>query len=644
MRAGKALACTEDILNLKDSRAKIFAALENNDLPTAVKHLKHVHSIDKHALEISDDYHQILSKEAEIKSKVQQAFQAAIESSDIEQVMLYCPLLQFLQLQYEARDNLLLFFNEKIFISLDSEHVLANTNATDASTAYLQGLLHIFNTFYIIIQTYLPIVLQGLEECSGDIYFIRNLHKKVELEASRIIKKFIKYRNLNEFVQNLARFPPQSSSSTTATNASMMSAAEIHALMDEVAVVIQYCSKYSKYLKHIAHGAEARVRPSPTTATSSAAPSNPQTVFTYPLDFDKMIDELVSKYYLVGDYYLIKSVALNPSNLDVLYFVLQKCGLRSIATNHIHATLSIHQLIINTISGEVVDSLNSSMGPAVAKILSTVNDYYQKYKKPLIDMNSTAMNASSSNNILSRGLFSLISTSSSSSSSSGGDHHASSSSAAQEDLSMIMEMFNTMEVAASYTERLGKDLFAAGENVFSSSFDQSSPSTTSHAASTATATANTSKGTGKKAKETTSVFHIASDVEKLQACRESFESAKQSLFNLMKQVAEKVTMGLHPIFKDLFYLTADPAHSNLFIQYNLPDQRFEDQSNLVVLPRIIVVPVENILYLLTNNLSEKAKSLLIAFTAEVCCEKLEGFIRQVSSYSSHCSLMISSNN
>ena len=88
-------------------------------------------------------------------------------------------------------------------------------------------------------------------------------------------------------------------------------------------------------------------------------------VFPGPTDFDKMVDELVNQYYMEGEKWLMQSgvktalprqLDAGGSNLrlDECFFVLQKCGLRAVATNQIHATCAIFHVISDLISNDLM--------------------------------------------------------------------------------------------------------------------------------------------------------------------------------------------------------------------------------------------------------------------------------------------------
>ena len=55
MRAQKALACTEDVINLKENKSKMLQAVDRGDLPAAVNFIRQIHDIGIESIEASDD-------------------------------------------------------------------------------------------------------------------------------------------------------------------------------------------------------------------------------------------------------------------------------------------------------------------------------------------------------------------------------------------------------------------------------------------------------------------------------------------------------------------------------------------------------------------------------------------------------------
>ena len=268
MRAQRALEVTEDILSLKDCKFKIMAAIEEQNLAAAVGYLRQVHGIDEVAAKTSDDYEIILEKEQVVKEMVRGAFQQAITESNTNAVMALCPLLQTLGLETEARDNFLEFMEQKVFIAVSAD-ASAVEGATDPSTGYAQALSTVFNSTYLIIQQYLPMVIQGLENSLGDVHFLRRLHKRCETQAGLVLKRYIKWREIRERIEALKGVTPNHSQQTQ----QKVNQAELHMILDEVALLVQYCCRYVRYLKHVCRGAESKVRRREAQSSGQAAGS-----------------------------------------------------------------------------------------------------------------------------------------------------------------------------------------------------------------------------------------------------------------------------------------------------------------------------------------------------------------------------------
>lgn len=227
MRAQKALAVTEDILSLKDCKFKIIAAIEEKNLSAAVKYIRKVHEISEIAARTSEDYEIIVEKEQEVKELVRAEFQSAITESNTNLVMTLCPLLQTLGLEAEARDNFLEFMEQKVFIAISADGTSVE-GATDPSTGYAQALSSVFNSTYLIIQQYLPMVIQGLENSLGDVFFLRRLHVRCETQAGLVLKRYMKWRAVRERMGALHKGDIRG-----------VNTAELHVILEELALLLQ---------------------------------------------------------------------------------------------------------------------------------------------------------------------------------------------------------------------------------------------------------------------------------------------------------------------------------------------------------------------------------------------------------------------
>lgn len=560
IRAQQTLACTEDIINLKDCKSKIIAAIEERNLSAAVGYLRQVHEIDVTAAKSSDDYEIIKEKEQVIKKLVQQEFTSAIASSNIKSVMALCPLLQTLGLESEARDSFLDFVESTVFIAVSAD-ASSVEGATDPATAYAKSLSSVFNSAYIIIQQYLPMVIQGMENSLGDVHFIRRLHKRCEQESGLVLKRYMKFRQIREVMGAIKAAnggAPAAGSKKTTTPA------EMHTIMDELALMIQYCCRYAKYIKHVCKGAESKVRKGNDLrigAVAGAATSVPEVVvvFAGPSEFDKMVDELINKYYMEGEQWLMRlgvqralpRVALpnaapgsaldqDGMQLDECFFLLQKCGLRAVATNNIHAACAVLHLIADLISNDLLTQANSLLSSTVSQVGLVLQDHINKFKRGIASSGDDASNTNSAGTVASRFQTALsLATNFSGSVDVGQEGHGSagggiklqeeggfsitgnpnSSAADPWGVAALTESFNIVELCVRYTERLSKDISSAASVVFATQ-DSTEEGTQ----------APTGKGSGKAGQ-----VHVttgSSELDKIKLCREDFEAAKISFANV----------------------------------------------------------------------------------------------------------------
>jgi hypothetical protein len=501
----QAMACTEDIMNMKECKSKIAAAMEDGDLSLAVSLIRQVHEIDVKAAKTSDDFEIILNKEQELKEMVRREFNAAISDSSIDKVMSLCPLLQTLGLETEARDTFLVFVGETIFINI-SANVATNSEGTvDAATGYAQELSGIFNQAFTYIQKYLPMVIAGMESSQGDVYFIRQLHARVEDQSGVLLKRYMKFRNVKDmatFCRTGAVRPGSSTGVGTAEHKQNWSTADIHCTMDELGLLIQYCSRYSDFMKHLCDGAESKIR---RNKTGSGKVEQKIIVFTGSTGFERMKDELISKYYLVGENWLMgcgvrnalqRSSSHNIKGLDECFFVLQKCALRAIATNDVNAACIVLRSITDLVSSELLTQGTEIMLSAAGKVGAILQDHMSQYKRSILSC-SNGLNDSKSGGIagstsLSSGFQNAMSLATSIGGVSGGARDSLGSGGGSKDdiqfhenggfwfvssscgdddvwgVAASMEAFNVIELCARYTDRLSKDIWTAAYSVFSS--------------------------------------------------------------------------------------------------------------------------------------------------------------------------------
>jgi hypothetical protein len=539
LRAQEALACTEDVLNLKECHLAISSALENGNLALAVSYVRQVHDIDEQAARASDDYGALQQIEAQVRDLVKAQFESAIKNSDLDEVLRLCPHLHVVGLEAAATDMFLEFIETAVFIGIsaaaapvesDNGPGRGGNEATQAAALYAEILSNIFNSAFTICQRYLPVVIQGLERTQGDILFIRRLHSKCEKEVDVVIKKYLSSRNVKGVIASLR-------SSTTPTSQSKSapappSPAEMHAHLDELALLLQYCGSYSRYLKMLCEGAESRVREGPTPT--------PLVVFKGPTPFDALQQELINLFYIEGEQWLIRSAveafvkglsrcasskgSEQMVDIDGAFFVFQRCSQRAIATNNIHAACAILHVLSDHLNTDLLQQFSDSLSAVVAFVGNKMRTIMSRFLKSSAwysgsEEPSDPSSSTGRSGYIPQGLHNALLFASSLSqetpdattdSGSGGE-------GGMWGVEAHLEMLNLLETCIRYTDRLRREIAATGRSIFGDATQAQAPPQHSHISPSAS----------KAASAKPSV--LSDEMNKLQLCIEDFDSCKESL-------------------------------------------------------------------------------------------------------------------
>ena len=202
------------------------------------------------------------------------------------------------------------------FLHLDYFSLSIMLCLNDVVCVFLHGF-YPFILFCPYSPRHLPMVIQGMESSLGDIHFIRKLHAKCEQESGLVLKRYMKFRHIKNTIAMMKTTGTGTGISAIGisgiggtTPKSTILPSEIHTILDELALLIQYCCLYSKYIKQLTDGAENRVRSNNSltnsvysntnnveSATNNVIVTKPIviSVFGGPTDFDKMVDELINR-------------------------------------------------------------------------------------------------------------------------------------------------------------------------------------------------------------------------------------------------------------------------------------------------------------------------------------------------------------
>lgn len=428
MKVESAISVCSNFMNFREYKAKIEDAVAENNLPLAVSCLQKLRGIGQLApdstVDLGEDFKFVAVLEKEVQVLVDQAFRKAMEDQDMKAVLRYCPLLRAVNLEAEARDLFLEFCKSTIFIAISAD-AAENVDATDAATAYAQALTTIFNTTVVIIQQYLPIVIEGMELVHGDIYFLRELHEKCQRESALIMQRYMKFRHVKDMmgperkIDEFAHLPE-------GKNRQQNNVSDTHAVLDEMSLLIQYCTSYLKYIKVIWAGAESKVRGDPDSAVTVPKIQ----VFKGPTKFHNMLDSVLHKYYMDGETQLLQSNVdrvinklsaeiasfqqsgtggsvvdrtargmelkqLFESSMDECFFLLQKCCQRGISTKNTEVSQLIVRNSIDVVDQQITTVINEYLSLANARVYSNVKNNVSKFTGAAIKTESGSGSGSS---------------------------------------------------------------------------------------------------------------------------------------------------------------------------------------------------------------------------------------------------------
>ena len=223
-------------------------------------------------------------------------------------------------------------------------------------------------------------------------------------------------------------------------------------------------------------------------------------------------------------------------HLDECFFLLQKCGLRAVATNNIHAACAVLHLIADLISNDLLTQANALVATSVNQVGLVLQDHINKYKRGIsssTDDPASAANAASVTSRFTTALFSGAAEVGDSGGSAGirlqeegGFSLSGNANSSPDDpwgVASMIETFNTVELCMLYTERLSKDITSAAGVVFAQA-----ESADAH---------DTASPPPVSTKNTPRTPHVAvsggsSELDKIKLCREDFEAAKISFSNV----------------------------------------------------------------------------------------------------------------
>ena len=416
--------------------------------------------------------------------------------------------------------------------------------------------------------------------------------------------RYMKYRKIKDIIAKLQQ--EQATGTTTEDSKDSKkgtpTSSEIHAVLDELALLIQYCCMYARYLTQLCVGAESRERvPSSGKENKEGQSQEQEKILVFPdgkTTFEKMVSELINRYYMEGEQFLMKSSMEKAfedrddteiSGLDECFFVLQRCGHRAVATNNIKGACGVLHMISDLLLSDLLLQVTALLNMAVTKITTTVVDQTKKCLIAQGDASQTVSDGSVDITSVLKGASSLASSITGQQSTGDiADAAEVMNEADKYGLNSSVENFNVVEICSKYTERLRKEVQVASDQVFT----------------------------------------VEEEKDKMKLCLEDFESVKMAYAQVLRTGSEQLVTALQASLRDVisFYLGRNGLMGG--VKLELEDEQFDMQPAVAMLPKALVHPIEQMVDICTSTMSDENKDMIVGLMANACCEKIEQFIYQ----------------
>ena len=314
--------------------------------------------------------------------------------------------------------------------------------------------------------------------------------------------------------------------------------------------------------------------------------------------FEKMVNELINRYYMEGEQHLMKSSMEKAfedrddteiSGLDECFFVLQRCGHRAVATNNINGACGVLHMISDLLLSDLLLQVTALLNMAITKMSVAVTDHTRKGLIAQGDTSQTVSDGSVDITSVLKGATSLASSITGQQTDVDGNNVVVGDEGGMHGLTAYIENFNTVEICSKYTERLRREVQCASDQVFTA---------------------------------------LDEEMDKMKLCLQDFESVKTAYGQVLRTGSEQLVNALQAPLKEVisFYLGRNGLMGG--IKLELDDEHFDLQPAVGMLPKALVTPIEQMIDISTSNMSDGNKDLIVGLMANACCEKIEQFIYQ----------------
>ncbi|KAK9830013.1 hypothetical protein WJX72_009198 [[Myrmecia] bisecta] len=199
---------------------------------------------------------------------------------------------------------------------------------------------------------------------------ILGLQQECDAQGTRIVQRFISYRRLPQTMKEISNVSAAKRMEGSADGMAPVDSRKVEGCLEEMLLVCQRSEEYNQFMLAKMSGA---VAPKALGASRENTFRSGQ--------FNVVVRELIAYYINMEEFYLEQNVekavridewageALTTSMVDDVFFILQKCGRRALATRSVQCVCAILGQLNNLLDTNLRRALDSAWRPASTRLL-----------------------------------------------------------------------------------------------------------------------------------------------------------------------------------------------------------------------------------------------------------------------------------
>ncbi|KAK9907313.1 hypothetical protein WJX75_001280 [Coccomyxa subellipsoidea] len=363
----------------------IRGALEVGDYETAAEHVSKYLDLERRFGTMTDevenrqlqDQRRVIEEaKVRLRHEIQSRLDEAKEKGDYKAVLRFTRLFAPLGLQEEGLQAFLSYLRDLISKRAEVDYTSLVEGAEEAETDYVGTLTNLFKDVAVAVDENEQFVA-GTFGPEAAVEAILGLQQLCDQHGTKIMQRYIKFRRLQQLMGEIGTLSVAKRTSAPAQASLAVDPRQIEGYLEEMLVLCQRSEEYNQFMLAKLTGAAAGSG-SPKADTASLENSFRSG------QFNVTVRELIAYYINLEEFYLEENVskaitidewsadALTTSMVDDVFFILQKCGRRALATGNLQCLCAILGQINNLLSNSLRTALELNWKAGAARLAQAV--------------------------------------------------------------------------------------------------------------------------------------------------------------------------------------------------------------------------------------------------------------------------------